>query len=212
MSQSNALNTGGGGTPVRVWDRFVRVAHWTIVAAFAIAFVTEDDVLTLHVWAGYLIGILVVLRVFWGLVGTRHARFTDFVCRPATALQYLRDLAKLRAPRHLGHSPAGGWMVIMLICFLLLTVASGIALYGAAENSGPVAGWFDAPAGSRVSPAPHDDEGKGGFVGDVLEEAHEVFANLTLLLVLLHIAGVLLASFAHRENLVRAMFTGKKRP
>lgn len=66
---------------VYVWDRFVRVVHWTLAAAVTIAFLTEDDALAIHVWAGYAVGILVVLRVIWGMRGPQHARFSDFVCR-----------------------------------------------------------------------------------------------------------------------------------
>ena len=66
------------GTPqVYVWDRFVRLFHWSLVAGFNIAYLTEGDLLNLHVWAGYLVGLLIVARVLWGFVGPSHARFSD---------------------------------------------------------------------------------------------------------------------------------------
>ena len=96
---------------VHVWDRAVRVFHWTLAAAFFLAYFTEDDLLAIHVWTGYLIGGLIVLRLVWGLVGPRHARFSDFVTTPVTAWRYFIAMIPLRSRRHLGHSPAGGMMV-----------------------------------------------------------------------------------------------------
>ncbi|MEE9479215.1 MAG: cytochrome b/b6 domain-containing protein, partial [Kiloniellales bacterium] len=98
---------------VRVWDIFVRVSHWALAAGFFVAYFTEDNLLLLHVWAGYLVGVLVVLRLLWGVVGPKHARFTDFVCGPRRAAGYLLDLFRFRAPRYLGHSPAGGAMAVV---------------------------------------------------------------------------------------------------
>jgi hypothetical protein len=71
-----------------VWDLFVRAAHWTIVAGFFVAYFTEDDALTLHVWAGYAVGFVVLLRIVWGFVGPRHARFTEFLYRPSEVVSY----------------------------------------------------------------------------------------------------------------------------
>ena len=73
---------------VRVWDIFVRVFHWTLVVIFLVAYLTGDDLMRAHVWAGYLVGVLVVLRIFWGFVGSRHARFTNFVYRPRKIVRY----------------------------------------------------------------------------------------------------------------------------
>ena len=93
---------------VRVWDPFVRVFHWSLVGLFALALATGDEIEWLHLAAGYAIAALVVLRTAWGFVGPRHARFSDFVRPPGAVLGYLRDALRLRAPRHLGHNPAGG--------------------------------------------------------------------------------------------------------
>ena len=78
-------------------------------------FLTEDDLLVLHVWAGYAAGGLILLRIVWGFVGSRHARFSDFVCSPFLAWHYLLDLFRFRASRYIGHSPAGGMMVLILM-------------------------------------------------------------------------------------------------
>jgi cytochrome b len=179
---------------IYVWDPFVRLFHWTLVVAFTVAYLTEDDLLTVHVWAGYLVGGLIVARVIWGFVGPAHARFADFLCSPADTLRYVRDLVLFRAQRHLGHSPGGGAMVILLLLFLAATVVTGLVVYGGEQQAGPLAGMFTKDTGESV------------------EEVHELLANITLGLVLAHIAAVVLASFVHGENLVRAMFTGYKRP
>jgi len=201
---------------VRVWDIFVRSGHWVVAAAFFVAYLTEDDLLLLHVWAGYLLGALVVLRVLWGLVGPRHARFTDFVYRPRRVLGYLRDLALFRAPRYLGHSPAGGAMAVALWIGLLAAVWSGLELYAVEEGAGPLAAASaarsQADAGLfATARADEDEKDQEQEAGDFWEEVHEVLADLVLLLVVLHIAGVALASLVHRENLARAMVTGMKR-
>jgi cytochrome b len=179
---------------VRVWDPAVRLFHWSLVAAFGAAYLSGDDWTSLHVNAGYLIGALLAFRVLWGLVGPRHARFRDFVRPPSAVLAYLGQTVRLSAPRHLGHNPAGGAMILALLISLTVTVASGVLLYGATDFAGPLPGLF-----------------RGEVAADVLEDIHEVAANLTVVLVVLHLAGVLVASFEHDENLTKAMITGLKR-
>ncbi|MEW6325776.1 MAG: cytochrome b/b6 domain-containing protein, partial [Nitrospirota bacterium] len=181
---------------IRVWDPFVRLFHWTLAPAVVIAFLTQDERLSWHVSAGYLVLGLVLLRIIWGLVGARHARFGDFLFSPLTVLAYLKNLLFFRAERYLGHGPAGGAMVIALLLSLLLTTLSGLVLYGGQEYAGPL--WpLMAAADDRWAEA--------------VEEAHEFCAGLTLLLVALHVAGVFFSSAAHRENLIASMITGDKR-
>jgi len=220
---------------MRVWDPIVRIGHWTLVIAFFTAYITEDDFLTQHVYAGYVVGVVICLRIAWGFVGTKYARFSNFVRSPAATGQYMGDLMASRAKRYLGHNPAGGAMIVALLFSLAGTVSSGLMLYAIEEGEGPLAGWV---AGTSFSPAvpilfsraiADDDDGDGddddddkektGFAvegedearEEFWEEIHEFFANFTLLLVGLHIAGVLFSSYAHRENLIKAMFTGRKR-
>jgi len=192
---------------VRVWDPFVRFGHWALVAAFAVAWLSGDEVMAVHVWAGYLIALWLPLRFVWGFIGPRHARFADFVRPPAEALAYLRDLALFRAPRRLGHSPAGGAMVLALMLCLAATAGTGLLVWGL-EGNGPLAGLAAGPA---VAGEEGDNDDGESALGGFIEEAHELLADLTLLLAALHVGGVALASLAHRENLPRAMWTGRKR-
>lgn len=206
-TQLNAPTAAGADDPrrtgqppktswIKVWDPLVRVFHWTLVAAFATAFIVEDELLGVHTWAGYLVLGLIAVRLVWGFIGTRHARFSDFVRGPGAVLGYLRNLFNPNAPRHLGHNPAGGAMVIVLLLLVTATGLSGLATYGAQEMAGPLAGMLS---------------GVSSQTGHWFEETHEVLANLTLAAIVLHVLGVLISSLAHRENLVRAMFDGRKR-
>ena len=167
---------------VRIWDPLVRIFHWSLVISFATAWLTGDDLENLHHWAGYAAAALIGFRVVWGLTGPGHARFSGFVRGPGTVLGYLRDMAGKREKRYLGHNPAGGAMVVALI----VTMAA-LSLTG----------WMYTT---------------DAFWGvNWVEESHEILANIMLGLVLVHIGGVALASLRHRENLVRAMFSGEKR-
>jgi len=181
---------------VRVWDALVRVFHWTLVVAFAVAYLSEDEFMTLHAWAGYTVLALLAIRVVWGFVGSRHARFGDFVYSWPRVRDYLSELLAFRPSRYLGHNPAGGWMVVALLVALFVTGASGLVAWGAGEGAGPLAGLL---------------AGSPRWLAKVLEEVHEFLANLTLFLIVIHIAGVVVDSLLHRENLVRAMVTGYKK-
>jgi cytochrome b len=180
---------------VRVWDRFVRVFHWGLAGAVLIAFLTEDELLGLHTWAGYTVLGLIAARLAWGLIGPRHARFTDFVRGPRATLAYLRDILRGHPARYLGHNPAGAAMAIALIAGFLATSVTGLMVLGAGEMAGPLAPYLsDVSSG-----ATHD-----------LKEIHEVLAWGTVFLIPLHLIGVAAASLHHKENLVRAMIDGYK--
>jgi cytochrome b len=233
---------------INVWDRFVRIFHWSLVGLFTLAYLTGDDAVTVHEWAGYAIVALIASRIVWGFVGSKHARFSDFVRAPSAVFHYLKSLATCNAPRTLGHNPAGGWMVLLLLVSILATAGSGVVVLGL-EDEGPLAGhiatdgWIvsvgntfggDEGKGDSKHEDEDDDEeyehGDGRMAGagnagsqmsatdnqpfesaeDAWEEIHEFLANLTVLLIILHVAGVILSSLAHRENLVRAMITGMK--
>jgi len=183
------------GTNIKVWDLFIRFFHWTLVGAFIIAYVTEEDFLALHVWSGYTIFVIIMIRLLWGLIGSRYARFSNFITSPKMAFGYIKDTLQFKAKRYIGHNPAGGLMIVVMIVSLILTTITGIAVYGLEEQAGPMAAWFATDS----------------LWGDVFEEVHEFLANFTLLLVVIHVIGVVVESVIHKENLVRSMIDGFKK-
>lgn len=225
MTKSNEPNSH------KVWDPVVRIGHWIIVIGVAAAYLSGDEAQTIHLIAGYTVAAVILFRIVWGFIGTRHARFSDFVRGPFAIAGYLKGLVSGKSKRHLGHNPAGGAMVIALILSLLVTTFSGMALLAVEENKGPLAPFFATEAVSSA-PAPsekmvrlerqgyedHDDDddedeyGEKGENGaeDMLESVHKIFTYLTLGLAALHILGVILSGRVHGENLVWAMVTGKK--
>lgn len=170
---------------VRVWDPLVRLVHWGIATALVIAWLTAEEVMAVHEAAGLAIIALIGLRALWGLIGSSHARFSDFTPSGAGLLAYMRALVQRRVSRHLGHNPAGGAMALTLWFALLGTAALGLLTRYPVPALRPYGHW--------------------------LEEAHELLANGTLVLVGLHLAGVLASSLLHRENLALSMLTGRKR-
>lgn len=208
---------------IKVWDPLVRIGHWLLVTAFFVAYLSEDDFLTLHVWAGYTVTGIILFRVLWGFTGTENARFRSFVRAPKATLRYLADIGRNRAQRYVGHNPAGGAMIVAMLVFLAVTVFSGLEIYAIEENAGPLAGFAAADTDSPshvalIATAQASDEDEGEYREDEAErdeefweEVHEVSANFMLFLILLHVAGVVLASISHRENLVAAMLNGRKR-
>ena len=169
-----------GQREVRVWDPFVRLFHWGVVAGVAVTSLSSDHK-WLHEPVGYAVLVLTVLRIVWGFVGTRHARFSDFVAGPGRVRAYLAALFSGRAERHLGHNPAGGAMVVLLLILLLVAGVSG---WMTETNR-----WFGVPW---------------------VDHLHHRSAHLLILLAGFHLVGVIVSSRLHGENLVRAMLTGRK--
>lgn len=169
-------------TSVKVWDLFVRVFHWALVVAFAIAWYSGGIWDKPHLVAGYIVLALVVARIVWGFIGSRYARFSDFIYGPRIMLRYSADMLRMRAPRYLGHNPVGGAMVITLLATLLVICITGVMMT------------TDAFWGVQW-----------------VDNLHAAASTFALILVGLHIGGVIFASIEHGENLVRAMISGMKR-
>jgi cytochrome b len=173
----------GSSTQVLVWDRFVRVFHWALVACMVGAYATATTgPRRWHEWLGYTAFALVAARLVWGVVGSKHARFANFVPTPARLWRYLASMLKRQEPRYLGHNPA---MAVMALLFLALVSAIGVT------------GWMltlDAYWGSEA-----------------VENVHVLLVDVTLVAVAVHVSAAVYVSLRHRENLIRSMFTGHKR-
>ncbi|MGC9368248.1 MAG: cytochrome b/b6 domain-containing protein [Paracoccaceae bacterium] len=194
---------------IRVWDPLLRVFHWGLVLAFAIAWLSAEEIQPVHELAGYVVAGLIAFRLIWGLVGPHYARFAQFLRGPRAVRAYLGDVMRGREARFIGHNPAGAAMVVALLVTLSGTAFTGWLM----EEPQRQAMLPDLPA--IVAPAYADsDEDERGEYGEAegpLKEVHEVLANLMLLLIALHVGGVVLASMRHHESLPRAMITGDKR-
>jgi cytochrome b len=181
---SKALATQRPGEKgwVKVWDPLVRLFHWSFAGAVIIAYIS-DGARTIHESAGYVALALVAVRLIWGIIGTRHARFRDFVRGPRAVRTYLGEMMEMKARRYLGHNPAGGAMILAL---LLLAAIAGVS------------GWLTTT--DRF------------FAVWWMEDIHSLSADLLIACAGLHVVGVVASSVLHKENLVRAMITGRKRP
>lgn len=174
---------------VTVWDPVVRIFHWTFAIAILGAWVSHEwrgSGRQWHEWLGYAALGLAIFRILWGFIGTKYARFSEFLHLPRYYLSYFFDLLKRKERRYLGHNPLGGLMVIAL---LLVALGTGITGHYLTDRSSVLLG-----LGHRAQ-----------------EEVHEVLGNLFMILVPLHILGIIWESVRHKESLTKAMFTGKKR-
>jgi cytochrome b len=209
-------------SPVQVWDILIRIFHWSLVAAFIVAYLTSEEDNPWHIYSGYAVLGLIIFRLLWGFVGSRHARFSDFVRSPAVVYQYIKSLRAGQPPHYIGHNPLGGWMVIAMLLTLFTVTLSGLKVYAIEEGKGPFAGLqsielMPIPAAYAEDETDEDDREEGNAQQksseadeELWEEVHEASTNVMLLLIGLHLAGVILSSRLHKENLVKAMFTGKK--
>ncbi len=171
-----------GQASILVWDLPVRLFHGLLALSFAGAWLTAESERwrLLHVTLGYTLAGLLVFRVLWGLIGTRHARFTDFVRGPGAVRRYLAGLLRGQPEHAVGHNPAGALAILALLALGAASAVSGWAVYNQ-------------------------------LGGEWLEEAHEIAASLMLAVVGVHVLGVVVASWLHRENLAASMISGRKR-
>ena len=176
---------------MRVWDWPVRIFHWSIVGLVIAAYLTSRyNWMTWHVRLGKFTLTLLIFRVLWGFCGSDTARFRRFLVRPSIALAYARGFFSKSGATHIGHTPAGGWMVVAIILVLLLQVVTGLFVNNDVVRVGLLFGMFST---STV---------------DTLVFAHRVLFTLLMVLVTIHIAVVALYWIVKRQNLVRPMTTG----
>ncbi len=213
---------------IYVWDRFVRIFHWSLVALFVTSYLTGEEEHWIHAYSGYAILTLLALRLLWGFVGSKYARFSDFIYSPVRVFGYLRGLVTgEKTERDVGHNPAGGMMVIAMLLTLACIGFSGLKLYAIEEGKGPFASDISLAPVSQVYADSddrddyyehHDEDGEDEREDDheneeaeeYWEDLHEASVNFMLLLIILHVLGVFLSGRRHDESLVKGMLTGYK--
>lgn len=168
---------------MRVWDPAVRAFHWSLAMSILVAWLASEEWRSVHIYAGYAAISLVGFRIMWGFTGSPYARFRSFLQSPIGVCRYMGNIAAGRERRYIGHNPAGGAMILVLLATVL---AIGLT------------GWMQT---------------LDRFFGEEwLEDLHGLLANILLFLIAMHVAGVMLASWRHGENLVGGMISGRKRP
>ncbi|KGM86657.1 Cytochrome b [Roseovarius mucosus DSM 17069] len=168
-------------TDHKIWDPFIRLFHWSLVAGFAANALILDDESKVHEWVGYAVVALVGLRLLWGFVGPLSARFASFFPSQTAVMEQIGDIATHRRRAHLGHSPLGALMIFNLLAVML---AIGVTGYMMTTDAYWGVEW--------------------------VEEAHEMLVVWAEISVVLHIAAVVFESWRTGVNLPRAMITGKK--
>lgn len=178
---------------LRVWDLPTRVFHWVLVALLLAAwFTAEEGPIEWHAWIGQTLLALVIYRIIWGLIGSQTAQFWNFVKGPAAIWRYARSLIAGKPAQTVGHNPVGGLMVLVL-----LGLVAAQATLGLFANDDI---YFDGPLRHLVSKD----------LSDTMTGLHETVFNILLVAAAIHIAAALFYLVFKRENLIRAMITGKK--
>lgn len=177
-----------------VWDLFIRIFHWMLVVLIAIQFFSEE-VLTIHSELGYIIMILIVGRVVWGFIGSKHARFSSFPLSFKKNITYFKGVLSGKPISYKGHNPPGAIVTILFLITIIMIIVTGSITLATIHFEG-----FLVPSLLFM-----DDE-TSFFIKDL----HHTFTNILLFLISVHVLGVLLACFQHRKNFIKSMFTGEK--
>jgi cytochrome b len=179
--------------PKLVWDLPVRLFHWLLVLLFATSWLTAElALMELHFWAGYGIATLLLFRLGWGIVGPRYARFTSFIAGPRRVWRYLRHWAAGSVEDTPGHTPAGGWMILVLLALLGAQVATGMLNSHDGLDAGP---WYWAA--SRAT-------------RELAHSWHPRLFDLLLVFAATHVLAVLAYRLSPGTDLIGPMFTGRK--
>jgi cytochrome b len=170
---------------INVWDLPTRAFHWTLAGSIILALIIIGDsgpIYTIHAICGIVALLLVLFRLVWGFVGGEHARFTAFVTGWPAVRQYSLQLLRLAPPAHIGHNPLGGWAVLILLGLSFLAAGTGVLVGGLA----------------------------GTTIARLMLDLHELTGSLLQFMVFIHVAGVLVDWFLTRDNIVAAMWHGRK--
>lgn len=194
MKEGNQSSNSSATVPV--WDVWVRLFHWLLVVAFAVAaytgFFGRKNQIDFHVIAGVSAVALVAFRLIWGIWGTTYARFSSFMTSPGKTLRHARSIIGSREHVSIGHTPLGGWMIVALLVLVAAVAITGTVTLGGVVKEGPLAPFVSFASGWGA------------------REVHEILAIVLSALVGLHILGAIFESLRIRENLMRAMVTGRK--
>jgi cytochrome b len=178
-----------------VWDLPVRAFHWALAVAVAASYFTHTlgiQYFRYHVWCGYSVIVLVIFRIAWGFVGTRHARFSSFVRGPAAAWRYLSGRSHDKERRYAGHNPVGGWMVLVLLAILLVQAVTGLFGNDEIADVGPLYGLIGNDWSLRLT------------------SLHRRLFDWIAVAIALHVAAVLAYRIVKKRNLITPMLTGSK--
>lgn len=180
---------------IRVWDLPVRLTHWALVACVIALYATgEYGWLSLewHFRFGYLLLALVLFRLVWGLVGSEHARFADFVRGPRSVIAYVRNWNRGEQPHKLGHNPLGALAIVAMLALLLTQAISGLFSNDEIEWYGPLSERISVEASAWWT------------------DWHHLIQKLLLALIVLHLLAIAAYRFIKRDNLITPMLTGRK--
>jgi cytochrome b len=118
---------------VKVWDFATRAFHWLLVTLVMLCFFTGEDeglVFAVHAYAGFMVFMLLVFRLGWGVFGSRHSLFSDFVFSKAEIRNHALSVLRLKPGQHAGHNPLGGLMIFAMLAVLAITAISGFVMVG----------------------------------------------------------------------------------
>lgn len=178
---------------ILIWDAPTRLFHWLAAVLVAAAYATwRFDVMDWHLRVGYALLALVFFRLLWGVFGSETARFARFLASPRATVTHLRHLFRREPDRQLGHNPAGGWMVILLLALLLGEILTGLYVSNDIADEGPL---------TEIVPAP---------IANLIDALHTAFWDILLAAITLHVLAVVVYGVAKRQNLVLPMITGRK--
>lgn len=193
VGHGQAITAGG---EIYVWDPLVRIFHWSLVGLIAFSWTSATlagNWMQYHMWSGYAILTLLLVRIAWGFVGTRYARFTSFIHPPSVVIEDLRTLPRRDAREFLGHGPLGGINVVLLIACLLVQAGTGLFANDDIFTEGPLYGLVSKDT------------------SDWLTWVHHTNFNVLLVLAGLHIAAVFYHLVRRGQNLIVPMLTGYKK-
>jgi cytochrome b len=178
---------------ILVWDLPTRLFHWLTVALVAAAYVTwRLNEMDWHAYAGEALLALVLFRLAWGFMGSDSARFVLFLASPRAAMRHLAHTFRREPDRQVGHNPAGGWMVVVMLGLLLGQTLTGIIDNNDVADAGPL---------TDIMPA---------WLSNLIDDLHGWLWYALLVTIALHITAIALYAVAKRQNLVRPMLTGRK--